>query len=93
MVFTLLALWVTPSVALLLSLAGVISGAVVPWSVITYGLSTLFWVAVHYRFRAPIALAPLHALGALFVVGIILKSWRGGGRVRWKGREYQVSTS
>jgi chlorobactene glucosyltransferase len=93
MVFTLLALWVTPSVALLLSLAGVLSGAVVPWSVITYGLSTLFWVAVHYRFRAPIALAPLHALGALFVVGIILKSWRGGGRVRWKGREYHVSTS
>jgi chlorobactene glucosyltransferase len=93
MVVTLMILWVVPTVSLLLSLVGVLPGSVVPWSLITYGLSTLFWIAVHYRFRAPVALAPLHALGALFVVGIILKSWRGGGRVRWKGREYQVSTS
>lgn len=93
MIATVLTLWVAPTVGFLLSLAGVLPPAVVPWSVITYGLATLFWIGVHRRFRAPLSLAPLHPLGALVAVGIVLKSWRGGSRVRWKGREYRVSTS
>lgn len=93
MIVALILLWVAPLSGLLLSAAGVLPSAVVPWGVTTYGLSTLFWIGVHRRFRAPVSLAPLHPLGALVAVGIVLKSWRGGSRVRWKGREYRVSTS
>ncbi len=93
MIATLLAFWVAPMVGLVLSVAGFLPGSVVHWGLIAYGLSTLFWVGVHRRFRAPLFLAPLHPLGALGAAGIILRSWRGGSRVRWKGREYQVSTS
>jgi chlorobactene glucosyltransferase len=93
MIAALLFLWVAPITGLLLSMIGVLPAAVVPWGLTTYGLSTLFWIGAHYRFQAPLAFAPLHPLGALVVVGIVIRSWRGGGRVRWKGREYQVSTS
>jgi hypothetical protein len=93
MITTLLAFWVAPAVGLLLAVACILPSSVVPWGIIAYGLSTLFWVGVHHQFRAPLSFAPLHPLGALVAAGIILKSWWGGSRVRWKGREYQVSTS
>ncbi len=80
--------WLLPPVALVLALAGVLPGLLVP-AVIATGLAVAYWTVVSLSMRIPAWYGALYPAGALVAVGIVLRStWRGGRRIEWKGRVY-----
>lgn len=85
-----LVLWVLPPVVLLLAVAGVLGTPWLVWSGGVVAISALTWVLVGWRMGAPPAYGLLYPLGALATGHIFVRAWRQGGRVRWKGREYEV---
>lgn len=55
------------------------------------GCSFLFWAIVPMGMRVPPGYAFGYPLGALTALAIALRStWRGGRRIEWRGRQYQV---
>ena len=58
------------------------------WAAATTGLLMLFWSGVSRRFGAPWWMGLLYPVGALVAHWILLRSWLGRRRVRWKGRSY-----
>jgi chlorobactene glucosyltransferase len=88
----LLGVWVLPALGLVAAVLGIGGGSMAIWAGHTAGFSLLFWVAGYLRFGAPVWYAALYPLGAAEAALIVLGSWRRGGRVRWKGREYRVSS-
>src|SRR6185503_11538095 len=81
-------LWLLPPVALAAALAGVGGTVLLAWSAFVTASLMLFWSVTGRRVGAPVWVGPLYPLGALVGHWILLKSWIGRGRVRWKGRTY-----
>ena len=90
MLVVALGFWLVPPAVLL---AGPVHPAVGAFSVpalVATLLSVLFWMLMSRLMRIPApygAVYPLGALMALFIVG--RSTWRGGGRVEWRGRIYR----
>jgi chlorobactene glucosyltransferase len=92
--------WAVPVVlALLFPLVGRVtvdpgsglSDALVTSSVLAYGVAVLVWGGVYRRFGVSARYGLLFPVAALIAAGIALRSWvRGGRRIEWKGRRYQV---
>ena len=84
----LLALWVAPPVTLAFS--AVLGGpsALTAWAATATGASLVFWTAATWRIGG----SPLYALGYPFgaaaTAAILVRSWRRGDTVEWKGRVY-----
>ena len=83
-------LWLAPPLALLASLLGVGEGALLLWSAAAVITSALFWGAASLRMGISPLYGALYPLGAAVGTWILLRSWRRGSRVEWKGREYEV---
>lgn len=81
-------LWLLPPAALLAALAGLGGPWLLAWSAAVTLVLMLFWTLIGLKFEAPAWVGPLYPLGALVGHYILLKSWLGRGRVRWKGRSY-----
>jgi chlorobactene glucosyltransferase len=83
-------LWeVGPAVAIALGLAGVLPAAILAWGVITYAINSLYWMALHVAFRAPLWYAFLNPLASLVLMAMFVRATWRGDRVEWKGREYR----
>ena len=86
--------WLVPVIVLLLIAAG---AAATSWLAPTFAaivLSIVFWMLVSMGMRIPPwygALFPLGALAVLYIVG--RSTWRGAGRIEWKGRSYGAGES
>ena len=83
-------LWILPPVVLILSIAGLGPTAWAGWASWITGLSVGAWAVSSRRFGVPPFYGLFYPLGAAMVGYIFLRSWIRGGRVEWKGREYQV---
>jgi chlorobactene glucosyltransferase len=87
--------WLLPPLVLLGALAAAATGAASPavgdalvWAAAATALLVSFWAAVAHRVGAPAWMGALYPIGAAVALGILLKSWVGRRRVRWKGRAY-----
>jgi chlorobactene glucosyltransferase len=84
--------WLLPPAALIAALLGAGGAALRPelllWAGATTGLLVLFWAGVSRRFGAPAWMGLLYPVGAAVAHWILIKSWLGRRRVRWKGRSY-----
>jgi len=83
--------WLLPPLVLVAALLG--AGAtrgpdLLAWGAAATALLVLFWAGVAHRFGAPAWMGLLYPVGALVGHWILLKSWLGRRRVRWKGRSY-----
>jgi chlorobactene glucosyltransferase len=84
--------WLLPPAVLAAGLVGAgwaRSPEVLAWAAAATGLLAAFWVGVSRRFGAPAWMGLLYPVGALVGLGILLRSWLGRRRVRWKGRSYE----
>lgn len=81
-------LWLLPPAALVVGVLGGGGPSLLAWSAVTTLASMLFWTLIGRRFDAPAWVGPLYPLGAVVGQYIVLKSWLGRNRVRWKGRSY-----
>jgi chlorobactene glucosyltransferase len=81
-------LLVVPPAALIAALAGVGGPALLPWATTTTSMMVVLWMLIAAGVEAPWWIGPLYPLGSMVGLYILLKSWLGKGRVRWKGRSY-----
>jgi hypothetical protein len=79
-----------PPVALMLSLAGVLSSAWLVWSAIVVAAALLFWGAIYVFMRAPIGYALLYPLGLAMLFYIAAGAVARGRNVEWKDRKYEA---
>lgn len=78
--------WLVPPLALVASVAW---PALLQPALLASGLSVLFWAVVSLGMRIPPWYALAYPAGAAMALWIVLRStWRGAGRVEWKGRTY-----
>ena len=83
--------WLAPPVVLvaaLLGAGGAARPALLAWAAAATGLLMLFWSGVSRRFGAPAWMGLLYPVGAAVGLWILVRSWAGRRRVRWKGRSY-----
>lgn len=83
-------LWLLPPLALAGSLSGVGGGGLLVWSASVCAVSAALWAVFARQVGAPPGYGLLYPLGALVGVYIFARSWRGGRRVAWKGRRYEL---
>ncbi|HSJ26320.1 MAG TPA: glycosyltransferase [Longimicrobiales bacterium] len=89
----ILVAWVLPPAVMVAgAFTGLVSGGAFGWSVITTGLSLLFWLTLLLWMRVPPVYAVLYPVGALVTASLFVRSALRGSRVAWKGREYDVVT-
>jgi chlorobactene glucosyltransferase len=79
-----------PPVALILSLAGVLSSAWLVWSAIIVAVSVAFWGAIYAFMRAPVGYALLYPLGLAMLFYIAVGAVVRGRTVEWKDRKYEA---
>ena len=79
-----------PPVALILSLAGVLSSAWLVWSAIIVAVSVAFWGAIYVFMRAPLGYALLYPLGLAMLFYIAVGAVVRGRNVEWKDRKYEA---
>jgi chlorobactene glucosyltransferase len=84
------ALWIAPPAALVAASLGVGGKALLLWSAVVYGTSVVLWSGFTRLMGAPARYGVLYPLGALVGAYIFLRSWKGGRRVSWKGRSYEL---
>jgi hypothetical protein len=84
------AIWISPPVALFLSLVGGTPSTWWIWSTSITGFSVLMWSLAAWRLQAPLWTGLFYPLAAGVVNYTFLRSWPRGGHVEWKGREYRV---
>lgn len=78
--------WLVPPLALVASVAW---PALLQPALIATWLSLLFWAVVSLGMRIPPWYALAYPAGSAMALWIVLRStWRGAGRVEWKGRTY-----
>jgi chlorobactene glucosyltransferase len=85
-------LWILPPAVLGFSLLTGARGIALSWSAVTTGLGLFLWTQASVRMKGNPLMGFLFPLGAVFGLYIFTKSWLGGARVYWKGREYQMAT-
>jgi polyferredoxin len=80
--------WLAPPVVLVLALAGVWPGALVPAAAATL-FAVMFWSLISIGMKAPAWYGACYPAGALMTLYILLRStWRGRRKVEWRGRVY-----
>jgi hypothetical protein len=81
--------WLIPPLAGLATLAGLVAAG--PWVPAAMALSALFWTLVSFGMQIPPLYGLGYPLGAAAGLYIVLRSvGRGGRKVEWKGRVYDV---
>jgi chlorobactene glucosyltransferase len=83
--------WIAPPATLGVALLGFGGRGVLVWAAATTVVSATFWVVVTHRMRAPAPYGLLYPLGAAVAFWIVLRAWRRGTEVEWKGRRYDVA--
>lgn len=81
-------LWLLPPLVLLATVLGVGSG--VAWAAGAMVLSAGTWALICTRMHIHPAWGLLYPLGAGVSTWILVRAWRRGGAVEWKGRGYSV---
>lgn len=89
-VLTGVILWIVPPVALGAALAWGGGGPGLTWASAAVGISALTWALVSRRMGVPPLYGFLYPMGAAASIRIILRAWRLGRDVEWKGRRYRV---
>jgi chlorobactene glucosyltransferase len=84
-------LWLIPPSVSVWSLATSGPGQLLTWGLLATGISVVIWVRVSILLRGNPFVGFLYPLGALVGLYIFFKSWRGGNRIRWKERDYQMA--
>lgn len=83
------ALWIAPPVVLGAALAGV-GGAVLEWWALgATAASLLFWAGANLSHRVPLAFTLAYPFGAAVTAFVFVRSAVRGGRISWKGRNYE----
>ncbi|HEX2168471.1 MAG TPA: glycosyltransferase, partial [Longimicrobiales bacterium] len=88
----LIAMWVVPPAALLISLLTPLQPWVQGWSLAVCAASLLFWLLAHGVQRVPLPYALTWPVGALVAAFLFVRSALRGPNVAWKGREYRTGT-
>lgn len=88
-----LVLWVAPPVGAVLALTGLAGPGVGTWAAVAVGTSVVLWSAACLRMGAPARYGLLYPLGSLVTGYIFARAWRRGGRVEWKGRQYDLEAA
>jgi hypothetical protein len=83
-------LWITPPVALAVSLTGGGGEGLLTWALTVYAVSALTFTVFTHRMGGPGAYGLLYPLGGLVGTYILVRSWTRGRTVEWKGRRYTV---
>jgi chlorobactene glucosyltransferase len=78
-------------IALVASLAGLLSSAWLLWSVIVVAGSLVFWAIIYRFMREPVLYALVYPLGAAMLAYIAAGAIVRGQRVEWKQRTYTSS--
>jgi hypothetical protein len=81
-------LLLAPPAALIAALGGTGGSTLLAWAATTTSMMVALWMLIAVGVEAPWWVGPLYPLGSLVGLYILLKSWLGKGRVRWKGRSY-----
>ena len=90
LVFPFPALWeIVPAAVAVAGALGVVAPAVGTWGAVVYGVTVLYWAAIHHRMKAPVAYALLYPMAALMIFGIFTRAAWKGSQVEWKGRHYE----
>ena len=84
------ALWIVPPLVLAAALTGIGGARLLAWSTATVGVSVLVWALFSKRMGAPARYGLVYPLGAAVATYILVRSWRRGRNVEWKGRRYRV---
>jgi chlorobactene glucosyltransferase len=80
---------VAPSAILILSVTGMLSGAVLLWAIVTTAATLLAWTVIYMDEGESPFLGLLHPMGAIVTVFILLRAIVRGSRVQWKDRIYR----
>ncbi|HSM60775.1 MAG TPA: glycosyltransferase, partial [Longimicrobiales bacterium] len=82
-------LWIVPPAVLVACVApGFGDAGLIAWSATAVALSLVLWTGFTRRMGAPARYGLLYPLGAAVAVYIVLRAWRRGRNVEWKGRTY-----
>ena len=79
---------VTPALALLLALVGLLGTSWLAWSIVCVASGVLWWGFIYRGFDQSAWYSLLHPVGGMVVLYIVARSIVRGRRVAWKGREY-----
>jgi chlorobactene glucosyltransferase len=82
---------IAPVVALVLSLAGVLSAAWLAWSATVVLVTVAFWALIYRFMRESVAYALLYPVGQALLWYIAAGAVLRGSRVEWKSRRYVSS--
>jgi chlorobactene glucosyltransferase len=86
--------WLVPVITLLLIVAGAAATSFLAPALAAIAVSIMFWALVSMGMRIPAWYGPAYPVGALAVLYIVGRStWRGAGRIEWKGRSYGAGES
>lgn len=85
-------LWIAPPAVLVAAVLGFGGLPLLTWAGVAVGGSVAFWAGATWRSRISPAWGLSYPLGALVLAWIILRSWRRGRRIEWRGRVYGVGT-
>ncbi len=89
MLMAALGFWLVPPAVLLASVAGLGFEPMRGAATVATALSALFWALMCHGMKIPVQYAIGYPAGALMALYIVCRStWRGAGRVEWRGRVY-----
>jgi hypothetical protein len=81
--------WLVPPATLLTAAINPSIAHLVPAALLATGLSAFFWMLICYGMKIPAFYGLGYPIGALMTLYIALRStWRGSGRIEWRGRVY-----
>ena len=89
--FSGILLWVLPPAVLAVSVFTGARGLAMAWSAVATGLGLFLWTQASIRLKGNPFMGLLFPLGAIAGLYIFTRSWLGGTRIRWKGREYRMA--
>lgn len=89
-ILTGVVLWIAPPAVLAAAIPAGLQSGWTAWAAGATGLSAVAWVLVSWRMSVPPLYGLLYPLGAAASLRILLRSWRRGRDVEWKGRRYRV---
>lgn len=94
MLVTAMVFWLIPPAALIAGWFHPGLASALPAAFIATGLSALFWMLICDGMKIPALYGLGYPLGAVMALYIFLRStWRGAGRVEWRGRVYNKNVS
>lgn len=87
----LIVAWIVPPAVVVADVVGGANVRPTGWPALATLLSLATWLLVYVRMRVPRGHALLYPVGAAVAAFVFALSAVRGGRVRWKGREYDAS--